>query len=516
MSADYGRSPNGVRDGAPDHGAALLTIAEMYEADRLAISGGVPGVQLMAAAGQGIARAIQAGFSKCRVLVLCGPGNNGGDGFVVARSLKAADWPVKIASLCDLASYKGDAAHHAGLWSGPVETLDLRLLDDCDLVVDALFGAGLTRGLSGPARDLAEAVSARALPVVAVDIPSGVGGDHGQVVGDIAIPAVMTVTFFRAKPGHYLYPGRGLCGALKVIDIGTPAAVLDEISPRTWANGPALWLDRFPWRTAASHKYTFGHALLSAGGELVGASVLAARSAQRVGAGLVTVACNQRNWPVLAAAAPSVMARPLPEEADYEAFLGDRRINAALLGPGQGVGDPTRQRVRAALAAGKRVVLDADALTSFAEDPPALFEAIRGDVVLTPHDGEFGRLFPDLTRGELAGDKLGRARQAAARAKACVLLKGADTVIAAPDGRAAINHNGPPELAKAGSGDVLAGLCVGLLAQGMPTFEAACAAAWLHGRAAQLAGFGLIAEDLADNLPRALTELAESRQSYLS
>ncbi|MDH3475459.1 MAG: NAD(P)H-hydrate dehydratase [Rhodospirillales bacterium] len=481
---------------------ALLSVAEMGRADAAAVAGGVPGRELMEHAGRAVADAIRARWQPSPVLVCCGPGNNGGDGFVAARHLAEAGWPVRLALLGQKAALKGDAAHHAGLWSGEVLGLETGVLERADLIVDALFGAGLDRPLAGAARDLLAEATARDLPVVAVDVPSGLSGDTGEVLGAVAPRAALTVTFFRKKPGHLLLPGRAHVGELVVADIGIPETVLNEIAPRTWENGPGLWAAAYPRREAEDHKYRFGHAVVLGGATVTGAARLAARAALRVGAGLVSVACPREALTIYALSSASVITRPLDTEADFAALLAEPRHNAFLLGPGNGVTAETRARSLAALGAGKAVTLDADALTVFQDQPEALFAAIDGPTVLTPHEGEFQRLFPDLE-----GDKLSRARAAAARCGAAVLLKGADSVIAAPDGRAAINANAPPALATAGTGDVLAGLVAGLLAQGMAPFEAACAGAWLHGESASGLGPGLIAEDLPEALPAVLRHL---------
>lgn len=488
---------------------ALLTPAEMALADRAAIAGGVSGAQLMETAGGAVADAVVARWTPRPVTVLCGPGNNGGDGFVAARHLAARGWPVRLGLLGERARLAGDAAHHAALWRGAVEPLGPALLDGAGLVIDAIFGAGLARDIDGPARAVIEALAAHPLPVIAVDVPSGVDGASGAVRG-AAAPAAVTVTFFRKKPGHLLLPGRALCGEVALADIGIPAQVLDAIAPKLHENGPALWLDGFPWPRLDTHKYQRGHALVAGGEVMTGAARLAARAAARIGAGLVTLAAPAVVWPVYAAALTGVIVQPVRDAADFAALLADVRRNAILIGPGGGATPATRQQVLAALATRRAVVLDADALTVFAGDAPALFAAVAGPTVLTPHEGEFARLF------SASGDKLARARAAAALARAVVLLKGPDTVIAAPDGRAVINANAPPDLATAGSGDVLAGLITGLLAQGLDPFGAACAACWLHGDAAADFGPGLVAEDLLDRLPPALARLKKMRGEPLS
>lgn len=480
---------------------ALPTSAEMARADRAAVAAGIPGEALMEAAGAAVARHIEARFARAPVVVLCGPGNNGGDGFVVARYLAAAGWTVTLGLLGDRTALTGDAATMAARWPGSVEPASPGMLAARPLVVDALFGAGLSRPLDGTALALAAAM--KACRVVAVDIPSGVSGDTGEVLGDAA-PAALTVTFFRRKPGHLLYPGRGLCGETVVADIGMPADVLAAIGPHAFANAPGLWLDERPRMSPTAHKYARGHVLISGGTTLTGAARLAARAAGRAGAGLVTVAADPVAVPVYAADAACVMVRPIAGPADFAELLDDPRRNVVLLGPGNGADAACAARVRAALDGGKACVLDADALVAFADMPGELFARLDARSVLTPHDGEFARLFPGI-----AGDRLVRARAAAALSGSVVLLKGADTVIAHPDGRAAINENAPPWLATAGAGDVLAGLIAGLRARGMSAFGAACAGAWLHGAAAHRFGPGLIADDLPDAVVPVLRELPQ-------
>ena len=485
-------------DGAAFRDRALLTVAEMYAADKAAMAGGVAGEALMEAAGIAVADAVLALGSSRPVAVLCGPGNNGGDGFVAARHLKAAGWPVRLGLLGDRAALKGDAKINAERWDGGVEPLSPTVLEGAAVVVDALFGAGLARAIDGVARDTIAAIGDR--HCIAVDVPSGVHGDSGEVLG-IAPRAHTTVTFFRRKPGHVLLPGRIHCGTVRVVDIGIPAGVLDAIRPQQAANAPALWAAAFPWPALDQHKYSRGHAVISGGPQMTGAARLAARAAQRVGAGMVTVVAPADNVVVYKVALEGVIVHGLRDTASYAELIEDPRVTACLIGPGNGITPMTREQTLAALRAKKSVVLDADALTVFEETRDLLFSAIDGPCLLTPHEGEFRRLF------DATGDKLTRARAAAKASGAVVLLKGADTVIAAPDGRAVVNENAPAELATAGAGDVLAGLAVGLAAQGMEMFDAACAAAWLHGAAAQDVGLGLIAADLPDRLPSVLRAL---------
>lgn len=469
----------------------------MARADALAAAAGIGSLALMENAGAAVVRHIHRRFPPQPVAVLCGPGNNGGDGFVVARMLKDMGWTARVGLLGAREALKGDAARNAERWSGDVVPLTPAVFDGVTLVVDALFGAGLARDLDGPAAAAIRALGARNLPCIAVDIPSGIDGDTGQVRG-VAPMARLTVTFFRRKPGHLLYPGRLHCGEVAVEDIGIPDSVLDPIRPATFANAPELWADRLPHPAWDVNKYSRGHATV-VGGVMTGAARLAAAGARRAGAGMVTVAVPARAMAFYAALQPGVILKPLGAggkgDAAFRALLADRRRNVFLVGPGNGVGAETRRRVLAVLKTGRAVVLDADALTSFQGKSRELFKAVKGMCVMTPHEGEFARLF------RVGGDRLARARAAARTSGAIMVLKGPDTIVAAPDGRAAIGENAPPTLATAGSGDVLAGMIAGLLGQSMDPFAAAAAACWLHGEAATEFGPGLIAEDIPEALP---------------
>ena len=564
--------------------AELLTTAEMAGADQRAVALGVPFLALMENAGRAVAdEAGKMVAPGARIAVLCGPGNNGGDGFVAARLLAGRGFDVRVGLLGDRSALKGDAAVMAAQWSGTAAALTPSVLDGAALVIDAIFGAGLNRPVPPDVEKLIAAIRKASMPVLSVDVPSGLDGNSGSVLGYV-IRATKTVTFFRKKPGHLLLPGRTLCGEVVVADIGMPPAVLsspfspsgswpergegwDEgrvlgdiqaaaphahLAPHpsplpirviardgergldranavgavtTFENTLPLWLDSFPWPQTDRHKYSRGHAVVISGpAHQTGAARLGARGALRVGAGLVTVASPPQSLAVNAAHLTAIMVTPFAGARDLAELLHDSRKNAVLIGPGLSVGEETRDLVATVLASSAAVVLDADALTSFAEttvpgaqptpfgftakarEPDAspahllaLIKAHAAPVIITPHEGEFSRLFPAIE-----GSKLERARAAAKVSGAIVVLKGADTVIADPDGRAAINANAPPWLATAGSGDVLAGFITGLLAQGMPAFAAACAAVWLHGECANAFGAGLIAEDLSEVLPKVL------------
>jgi NAD(P)H-hydrate epimerase len=497
---------NGTLEPSSSAGLELLTTEEMARADRLTIKGGTPGVELMENAGRAVADEVARRFPDAEtVCVLCGPGNNGGDGFVAARLLQEQGYGIRLGLLGRLERLKGDAAVMAQRWSGSVEDLEPPVLEGAAVAIDAMFGAGLARPMEGAAAAVADALNATGIPVVAVDVPSGIDGSTGEVLG-VAVTAEASVTFFRRKPGHLLLPGRLCCGEVVCADIGIRDDVLAKVVPQTYANEPPLWLDRYPWPRLAGHKYSRGHAVVVSGpADATGAARLAARGALRAGAGLVTLASPAQAFEINASHLTAIMiARFKGPEALAEIFA-DQRKNAACIGPGAGVGEQTRQAVLGLLASQAALVLDADALTSFKDAPGELFDAItRRDapVVMTPHEGEFARLFPDAK-----GSKLERARAAARRSGAVIVLKGADTVVAEPGGQAAINSNAPPYLATAGSGDVLSGFVTAMLAQGMSVFHGAAAAVWLHGAAAERFGPGLIAEDLPETLPGVLRAL---------
>jgi ADP-dependent NAD(P)H-hydrate dehydratase / NAD(P)H-hydrate epimerase len=475
----------------------ILTTAEMAKADAFAVAHGVPSLTLMENAGRVVAEAIASRFKPCAVTVLCGPGNNGGDGFVVARLLSEDGYTVRVAHD---AEPKGDAAAMSEKWKSAREALTPGALDGTKLVIDGLFGAGLSRPLDGAYAQIVEALND--LPVVAIDMPSGVSGDTGQPLGGVYVKAALTVTFFRKKPGHLLMPGRALCGEIVLGDIGIPPQAANT---QLHENTSTLW--HLPKPKLDSHKYSRGHCVVVSGpAHATGAGRLAARGALRVGSGLVSVASPPDAVAVNAAHLTAIMIKPFEGAAGLSGLLSDKRLNAIVLGPGLGVGRKTHEMVVAALSSGASLVLDADAITSFKDDTEFLFRLLHDRCVLTPHAGEFERLFPGLL--DQSASKLEAARAAAKRAGCVVLLKGADTVIAAPSGKAAINANAPPSLATAGAGDVLAGFVGGLLAQGMAAFDAAACGSWLHGEAASRFGPGLIAEDLPEILPEVLRALS--------
>jgi hydroxyethylthiazole kinase-like uncharacterized protein yjeF len=463
----------------------ILNSAQSRQADALAIEGGA--FNLMETAGAAVAHEIVENFKTGAVLVLCGPGNNGGDGFVIARHLRKAGWKVRVACL----TKKHPLA--SKLWDGEIEDLNSNLsLKEAQLVVDAVFGTGFSGALNAETVTLFDKVRAKKIPVVAVDVPSGV-----EAAG--ALNAVLTVTFTRKKPAHVLLPTKNLCGRIVVANIGITDEIVAATQAAVFENHPALWLKDYPIPDAASHKYTRGHALVVGGRKRTGAACLAAVAAQRIGAGLTTIAAAAESAAVYQSYRASLMVDAWETAEDFKAILRDPRKNALVIGPGLG---DEKEILDTALAFSKGGVLDADVFTLCRNDPKELFAKLSPKYVLTPHEGEFARLFPGLP-----GNKIERAQQAAQISNAIVLLKGADTVVAAPDGTTIVNTNAPPSLAIGGSGDVLSGLIAGLMAQGMPPFMSAAAAAWLHAETARNFGFGLTPEDIINFLNQTLNRL---------
>lgn len=482
----------------------IIKPADMGQIDQAAAASGLASYGLMERAGQAVAATALRRFpGALRFAVLCGPGNNGGDGYVGARALQEAGASVVVHALGETAALKGDAKLAFETFDGEVAPLATYAPRPGDVVIDALFGAGLSRDVPDEVAKTIEAVRKTVLPVLAVDLPSGVDGRTGQVRG-MAFEATATVTFMCRKPGHLLLPGRTLAGEVEVFDIGIPARILARHADHMRVNTPAIWRVALPAQTGATHKYVRGHlAVFSGSATATGAARLSAMAGIRAGAGLVTLLSPSDALPANAAHLTAVMLKAIDNEADLATLLEDERLKNFVLGPGFGDAGKIKAYVQLLAAQGRHLVLDADGISAFRDEPDALFAlfaAGRPRLVLTPHDGEFARLFPDLA-ADKALSKIERAQKAASRSNGAIILKGADTVIAAPDGRALVNENAPPWLATAGSGDVLAGVVGAHLTQGMPAFEAAASAVWRHGEAGRIAGEGLTAEDLPAAIP---------------
>lgn len=479
----------------------IITTEQMRAIDAASAISGIATRTLMENAGRAVADAVEARFTPRQTSVLCGPGNNGGDGWVAARLLMERGWPIVVQTLKPAVQLWGDAFDAAAAFKGEVH-LSSEMSPPAELYIDALFGAGLSRPLEGEAARIVESLSGQSARMVAIDVPSGVEGDSGRALGP-HLSAALTVTFVRKKPAHLLYPGKAACGEIVLADIGAPEDIVAAQHVTLWENAPLLWSARFPWPSPQAHKHARGHVMVASGGlARTGAARLAARAALRAGAGLVTVLSPQDALTENAAHLTAIMLR---EAGDAEALAyAAQDASCLVIGPAFGTSPAHREKLKAVLAPRNRapIVLDADALTLLG---PLKSGALHPRDVLTPHIGEFKRVFPDLAD---APSKIEAARAASARCGAIVLLKGPDTVIAAPDGRAIINSNGTPFLATAGAGDVLAGIIAALIAQGMDSFDAASAGAWLHAASAESIGPGLISEDLPEALPRVLNMLA--------
>lgn len=473
----------------------LVTPVNMGRIDKAAIDSGIDGFALMQAAGAHVGAVFLAHYPQAlRAVVLCGPGNNGGDGHVAASCLMQSG--VDVARYGQRPKGGGDASRAFAACPGPIHPLEDWRPQAGDVIIDALFGAGLDRPVGDDVAELIERARAADTPVIAVDLPSGLSGLAGRATG-ACFQARHTVTFAALKPGHLLMPGREFCGQMHLCDIGVPARLIASDDP-LWRNHPGLYRDFLPATVTAQHKYSRGHMCVFSGPLISGgAARLSAMAGLRAGAGLVTMATPPGAVLAQSTHLTAIMQRSIKNEADLAAWLADKRLSGFVLGPGFGDHGKARGFTSLLAGSGRPVLLDADGLTAFAANTDLLCSLFNGEtrLVITPHEGEFRTLFPDLASDE-ALSKVARAREAARALNAVVVYKGADTVIAAPDGRAAINADAPPWLATAGSGDVLGGLIGGLLAQAMPPFEAACAGVAMHGEAANRAGRGMTAEDL--------------------
>jgi len=488
-----------------DNPLEVLSVSEMKIADLSAIESGYSSLSLMESAGQAVADTVQETYPYGNVLVLCGPGNNGGDGFVAARILSRYGRTVRLSCSVDIEVLSADAYTNALRWKSKVYKLENSIFEGIDIVIDALFGAGLNKPIVGQEKNVIEIINQKKIPCISIDVPSGIDGDTGKVHG-IAPVANICVSFFRKKPCHLLYPGRGFCCDIRIADIGIPSTVLSELMPKVRMNHPTTWMEVFPKAGATGHKYSRGHAIVVGGNKLTGAARLAGRAALRIGAGLVTIASPTKSADIYRNCSPSIMVSEINNKEEFSELIIDERVTAVLVGPGNGINNTTFDYALKAIET-NRCVIDADALTVFSESPNLFIKALSntraGVSVLTPHEGEFFKVFNSFSKNDKGPSKIELARKASLN-NAVIVFKGPDTVISSPDGRVNISVNGPPNLATAGSGDVLGGIILGLIAQGMPSFEAASAGVWIHGECANEFGPGLIAEDITELIPYVL------------
>jgi len=481
----------------------LMTAEQMKKADLKAIADGIPAIELIDTAARGLAKIIEDNFPPAPILFLNGPGNNGADGFIAADYLKKAGWDVRCACTVKRAELKNDAKVSVERWQGDIEPLNSNLgLKNAAIVVDCIYGTGYSGVLPPEIVTLFDKIRMRKLQVVAADVPSGMNATTG-ITSPGALKPDVTVAFCRKKIAHVIMPSKEFCGKVRVADVQIPDATIAASGGTVFENDPALWLKDFPIPGPNTHKFERGHVVVYGGSEKTGAARLGAAAAQRAGAGLVSIATRPDAKQIYEMFRASIMTDSWTTAEEFRALLRDERKNAVLIGPGAGADDALRDAVRATLDFNKAAVLDADVFTAFKDNAKELFTRLSPDRhVLTPHEGEFERLF-----GTLDGNKLERAVKAAKLSNAVIVLKGSDTIIAAPDGTAVINTNAPSTLATAGSGDVLAGLITGLMAQGMKPFMAAAAGVWLHSETARNLGLGMASEDIITYTPQTLNRL---------
>jgi len=479
----------------------ILSTHQMKLAEQASCKGKITSFVLMQRAGKAVAEGIISKYTKQPVLVLCGLGNNGGDGFIAAATLKKKNWPVTVACAVDIHDLQGDASRAAEAWVGDVISFSDLELPDEGLIIDAVFGTGLSRPVDGQIYKTLISLRETDCPIISIDVPSGTNADTGDCQ-ECTPQAELTITFQWKKPAHLLLPARVASGEVSVVDIGITEDALINIEPFMLENSPALsWGETDFEKPIYAHKYHHGHAVILGGRTMTGAASLAAVAAMRMGAGLVTIVAPAETSIIHQLHNPSLLVEPIGELARFKEHIKDSRRNAVLIGCGAGTENVSALKKvvfdSIQFAPQKICVLDADALSVFSDDPKPLMGALGANCILTPHEGEFSRIFPDIR-----GSKTERAFAAAKRSGAIIVLKGADTVIASPDARLVINSNGLGWLATAGTGDVLAGMIVGLAARGLlDPFDIACAAVWMHGRASECAGSGMISSDLERFIP---------------
>jgi len=457
----------------------------------------------MRKAGKQVFKFIKNNFkNKKKIIVLCGPGNNGGDGFIIAKHLVKHGYKVKVYAYFNKNSYSGDAYKAIKEFKGDLKKIDFFKLQKNALIVDALFGIGLKRNIKGTLYKIFKKINKSENLVVSVDIPSGVCSNTGKILGN-AIKADFTITFHRKKIGHVIGFGKQFSGKIKVVDIGFNQK---NLKSRCQENLPTLWKKYFPWKKTSDHKYSRGRVVVYGGQkEFTGATILSAQAALRTGTGSVKIVCSKNTLEIYSIKFPSVLKKEINNISQFENFLKEEKITCFLIGPGAGSNKNIKEITKLVLKKVKYVVLDADALTCFRNDLKSLYSLLDKNKIITPHIGEFHKIFPNINKKI---NNIDKAFIASKLIKSNIILKGSNTIIVSHDKKIVINNHASSELAVIGSGDVLSGLIVSLIGQKkMDPFLAGCAATWLHGDIARHSGKGLIAEDLIGGIPSTLMRL---------
>ena len=458
-------------------------------------------------AGYDVFKFIEENFTnKQSIIVLCGPGNNGGDGFVVARHLLERGYKTRVYTFKNTNKYKGDALKALKNFKGVTKKISFFKLEKNTLIVDALFGIGLKRDIKGKLKKIFKLINKSNNPVVSIDIPSGISSNNGEILG-AAIKANFTLTFHRKKLGHILSYGKKFSGKLIVTDIGFS---VKKMKSRFLENSPHLWIKYFPWKKSSDHKYSRGRVVIYGGKkEFTGATILSSQAALRTGSGSVKIICSKNTLQIYSLKFPSVLKKEINDICELKKFLSKEKITSMLIGPGSGSNKKIMEITKLILRKVKYVVLDADALTCFKNDLESLYNLLDKNKIITPHLGEFHKIFPKISKKLSNIDKVLKATKLI---KSNIVLKGPSTIITSYDKKIIINNHSSSELAVIGSGDVLSGLIVSLIGKNkMSPFLSGCAATWLHGDIALNYGKGLIAEDMIKGISGALKRLKNGR-----
>jgi len=486
----------------------ILSCKNHKDLDKRTIKKFIPGYKLMENAGGVIFKIIKKKFKKKKkIKILCGPGNNGGDGFVVAKLLEENGFQdVELFCLVTKNKLKGDAKIAANNFNKNLKSFNDFKISSNDLIIDGIFGSGLKRNISGNLKKIIEKINLKKPYCISIDTPSGINGDTGEIQGT-ALKSNDTITFTTKKPGHLLSPGSEYCGNVIVGDIGINLEKL-SFKPRIFENHPDNWRSKFPWPNQKSHKYTRGFSLIICGEKMTGASRLAARAAARIGCGLLCLGVPRKSFNIYSTENPIALIEIVDDKKDLNNLLKDKRINTILIGPGFGISKKKLELILKVVKEKKRlIVLDADALKN---NFKKILLKNKTKIVITPHEGEFLQVLKDLNIKNKK-NKFSIVIEFIKKTKINLILKGNKTLICSQDGKISINTNTSPFLATGGSGDVLAGMITGLISQGMDIFNACCASVWIHGEIGRMKGPGLIAEDLPEMIPKVLKKLKNYR-----